>query len=350
MSVQLRKIGEQVMVITGATSGIGLTTARMAAEQGARLVLAARNGEALDQLASELRRKGARVATVAADVGKPEDVERIGSTAMERFGRIDTWVNNAGISIFGRNEEVALEDMQRLFQTNYWGVVHGSLEAVKHMKTRGGGAIINLGSELSDRSIPLQGLYAASKHAVKAFTDALRMELEKEGAPLSVTLIKPAAIDTMFTVHAKNYMEKEPALPPPVYAPEIVAKAILYAAQHPKRDVFVGGASKAISAAGFAMPRALDKIMNASMFKQQQSSVPSSPNRRDALHEPDTRNELRERQGMMDRHVIETSPYTAVSLRSNKIMPALLGAGALFAAWKLINSSTLRRPSLRNAL
>jgi hypothetical protein len=234
--------------------------------------------------------------------------------------------------------------MQRLFQTNYWGVVHGSLEAVKHMKTRGGGAIINLGSELSDRSIPLQGLYAASKHAVKAFTDALRMELEKEGAPLSVTLIKPAAIDTMFTVHAKNYMEKEPTLPPPVYAPEIVAKSILYAARHPKRDVFVGGAAKAVSSAGFAMPRVLDKLMNASMFKQQQSDVPSSPNRRDALHEPDPRNELRQRKGMDDRHVIETCPYTAVSLRSNKIMPALLGAGALFAAWKLA-----RRPGLRSA-
>lgn len=347
MSVKLRKIDEQVMVITGATSGIGLTTARMAAEQGAKLVLAARNGEALDQLASELRLKGCKVATVAADVGKPEDVERIGSTAMERFGRIDTWINNAGISIYGRNEDVPLEDMQRLFQTNYWGVVHGSLEAVKHMKTRGG-AIINLGSELSERAIPLQGLYSASKHAVKAFTDALRMELEKEGAPLSLTLIKPAGIDTMFTVHAKNYMDKEPTLPPPIYAPEVVARSILYAARHPKRDVFVGGASKAVSAGAFGMPRALDKFMNASMFKQQQSDLPSAPDRRDALHEPDPRNELRQRHGMTDRHVAESSAYTAVSLRANKIMPALLGAGALFAAWKLINSSTLRRPHLRS--
>ncbi|ALK96488.1 short-chain dehydrogenase [Massilia sp. WF1] len=348
MSVKLRKIDEQVMVITGATSGIGLTTARMAAEQGAKLVLAARNGEALDQLASELRLKGCKVATVAADVGKPEDVERIGSTAMERFGRIDTWINNAGISIYGRNEDVPLEDMQRLFQTNYWGVVHGSLEAVKHMKTRGGGAIINLGSELSERAIPLQGLYSASKHAVKAFTDALRMELEKEGAPLSLTLIKPAGIDTMFTVHAKNYMDKEPTLPPPIYAPEVVARSILYAARHPKRDVFVGGASKAVSAGAFGMPRALDKFMNASMFKQQQSDLPSAPDRRDALHEPDPRNELRQRHGMTDRHVAESSAYTAVSLRANKIIPALLGAGALFAAWKLINSATLRRPHLRS--
>ena len=353
MSVQLRKIDEQVMVITGATSGIGLTTARMAAEQGAKLVLAARNAEALDQLASELRRKGTQVATVTADVGKQEDVARIGSTAMERFGRIDTWVNNAGISIFGRNEDVPLEDMQRLFQTNYWGVVHGSLEAVKHMKTRGGGAIINLGSELSERAVPLQGLYSASKHAVKAFTDALRMELEKEGAPMAVTLIKPAAIDTMFAVHAKNYMEKEPALPPPIYAPEVVAKSILYAAQNQKRDVFVGGASKAISSNAFAMPRVLDKVMNAAMFKQQQSDQPSSPNRRDALYEPDPRNELRQRQGMDDKHhVAESSAYTAVSLRANKFMPALIGAGALFAAWKLTRRSSLRsglRSGLRSA-
>src|SRR5437867_4027417 len=112
MSVQLRKIDEQVVVITGATSGIGLTTARMAADRGARLVLAARSGDALDQLASELRFKGSQVATVTADVGSPADVERIGKAAMERFGRIDTWVNNAGISIFGRNEDVPLEDMQ----------------------------------------------------------------------------------------------------------------------------------------------------------------------------------------------------------------------------------------------
>ena len=343
MAVQLRKIEEQVMVITGATSGIGLTTARKAAEQGAKLVLAARNGEALDQLASELRRKGTQVCTVAADVGVPADVERIGHAAMERFGRIDTWVNNAGISIFGRNEDVPVEDMQRLFQTNYWGVVHGSLEAVKHMKTRGGGAIINLGSELSERSVPLQGMYAASKHAVKAFSDALRMELEKEKAPLSVTLIKPAAIDTMFAVHARNYMDKEPALPPPIYAPEIVANAILYAAQHPKRDVFVGGAAKAISSSGFATPRVMDKFMNASMFKQQKSDLPSSPKRRDALYESDPRNELRQRQGMPG-HVAESSAYTAVTLRSHKIAPVLLGLGGLLAAWTLA-----RRPALRKA-
>jgi short-subunit dehydrogenase len=341
MAVQLRKINEQVVVITGATSGIGLTTARMAAEQSAKLVLAARSAEALDQLASELRRTGTQVATVAADVGNPADVERIGQAAMERFGRIDTWVNNAGISIFGRNEDVPLDDMQRLFDTNYWGVVHGSLEAVRHMKTRGGGAIINLGSELSDHAIPLQGIYAASKHAVKAFTDSLRVELDRDKAPISITLVKPAAVDTMYVAHAKNYMDKEPSLPPPIYAPELVAKTILYAAQHPKRDVFVGGAAKAISAGNFALPAMLDRYLRATMFKQQRTSMPSAPNRRDALHAPDPQNELRERQGLSP-HVVETCPYTALSLRKGKVMGVLLGAGALFAAWKLAGRPAAR--------
>jgi short-subunit dehydrogenase len=338
MSAKLRSINEQVMVITGATSGIGLTTARMAAEQGAKLVLAARSSDALDQLASELRRKGTQVCTVAADVGIPADVERIGQQAMERFGRIDTWVNNAGISIFGRNEDVPLEDFQRLFQTNFWGVVHGSLEAVRRMKSRGGGALINLGSELSDRAIPLQGMYSASKHAIKAFTDSLRMELEKDKAPISVTLIKPAAIDTMFTVHARNYMDKEPALPPPIYAPDLVAEAIVYAAQHPKRDVYVGAASKMIAVGGFTMPRLLDRYMETAMFKQQQAGTESPPNRRDALYEPDPAHELRERRGMTA-HVAERAPYTAAALRAKPLMAALLGGGALFAAWGLTRRS-----------
>jgi short-subunit dehydrogenase len=334
MAVKLRKIDEQVMVITGATSGIGLTTARRAAEQGARLVLAARSGDALDQLASELRRQGTQVATVAADVGVQGDVERIGQTAMERFGRIDTWVNNAGISIYGRIEDVPVEDQHRVMQTNFWGIVYGSLEAIKHMKTRGGGALINLGSEVSDVSAPLQGIYSASKHAVKGYTDALRLELEKEGAPISVTLVRPTAIDTMFVAHARNYMEKEPALPPPVYAPELVADAILYAAQHPKRDVFVGGKSKAVSLGSVTMPGTLDRVMRALMFKQQQTDIPSQPGRRDALYEPDNSRELHERQGVRAR-IHESAPYTALSLRTSPLMTALVGGGALYAAWGL---------------
>ena len=331
MKIKLKPINKQVVVITGATSGIGLTTARMAAEQGATLVLAARNGAALEQLAQELVAAEVPVTTVVADVGKADDVTRIAESAIAHFGRIDTWINNAGVSVFGRLEEIQPEDHRRLFDTNFWGVVNGSLEAIKYMKARGG-ALINLGSEVSDRAVPLQGMYSASKHAVKGFTDALRMELAHDKVPISVTLVKPAAIDTLFTAHAKNYLEREPALPPPIYAPDIVASAILYAAQHPKRDVFVGGAAKAFSVGGFHMPALMDRYMSRAMFKQQKSDLPASRERPDALYAFDPGQELKERQGMSNK-VVERCPYTAVSLRSKPVMAALLGGSALYAIW-----------------
>ena len=341
MSLKLKKLDEQVMVITGATSGIGLATARMAAEAGARLVLAARDADALDTLALELRQRGVEVATVTADVGNPADVARIGQQAMERFGRVDTWVNNAGISVYGRNEDIALEDMRKVMQTNFWGVVHGSLEAVRLMKGRGGGALINLGSEVSDRAVPLQGTYSASKHAIKAFTESLRMELDKEDAGISLTVVKPSAIATPFPNHAKSYMEHEPDLPAPNYAPELVAQAIVHAAQVPERDLYVGGHSKLTSLAGYLMPRALDRFMGRTMFSQQQSDRPNSSARRDTLYRPDAAQELHQRNDS-DHRVVERSPYTSFEMRSTSTKTVLLG-GALLAAWALTRKPWERR-------
>jgi short-subunit dehydrogenase len=330
--MRLKTLSQQVIVITGATSGIGLTTARIAASRGAKLVLAARAEQALQDLDDQLRARGAEVLVVPTDVGSKDEVKALAQAAIKRFGRIDTWVNNAGVSIFGRIEDVSEDDAHRLFQTNFWGVVNGSTEAVKHLR-KDGGALINLGSEVSEAAVPLQGMYVASKHAVKGFTDALRMELEKEGAPISVTLVKPAAIDTMFTVHAKNYMEVEPKLPPPIYAPELVAEAILDAAQNPKRDVYVGGAAKANALGAFHLPRLFDKLGESQMWDQQRSKKPSRWLRRDALHSPDEKAELQQRLGMGD--VAETSPYTRVT-RSKPLRYALLGGGVLAAAaWML---------------
>ena len=214
MTVKLKKLKNQVIVITGASSGNGLATVHLAAKQGARLVLAARSEDTLRQITDEITRGGGEAVYVVADVGKQEDVREIARVAKEAFGGFDTWVNDAGVSIYGKLEDTPIEDMRHLFETNVWGMVYGSLEAARHLK-QSGGAIINIGSTVSDRAIPLQGIYSASKHAVKGFTDALRMELEGEGAPVSVTLIKPGAIATPYNDHAKNYMPMEPTLPPP---------------------------------------------------------------------------------------------------------------------------------------
>lgn len=323
MAVKLKGLKEQVVVITGASSGIGLTTARMAAERGAKLVLAARNEDALTKLVEEINSTGGAAASVVADVGSEGDVKKIAAEALNRFGGFDTWVNNAGVSIYGKLEDVPIGDMRQLFETNFWGVVHGSLIAAEHLRASGG-AIINIGSTLSDRAIPLQGMYCASKHAVKGFTDAFRMELEADDAPISVTLIKPSAIDTPYKEHAKNYLGVEPENPPPVYAPETVAEAILHCAENPVRDVFVGGGGKALSVMGKLAPRLTDMYMEATMIDQQRSDKPDD-NMPDGLYESSD-SSLRERGGY-DGHVSESSIYTKASLH-----PVLTGAAFALGA------------------
>lgn len=309
MAISLKPLDQQVIVITGASSGIGLATARAAAAKGARLVLAARNGEALADIERQINEAGGQATHVVADVGRREDVRRIADRALERFGGFDTWVNNAGIAIYGRLAEVSEEDSRRLFDTNFWGVVSGSLVAAEHLRSQGG-AIINIGSELSDVAIPMQGMYATSKHAVKGFTDALRIELEEEHAPVSVTLVKPAGINTPYVEHAKNYMDAEPTLPPPVYAPEEVARAILYAATHPRRDIYVGAASKFGSVMNRIAPGLADRASAAMMSGLQRIDEPAR-HRADALYEAGDDGRVH---GPYQGHVMRSSLYTRATM------------------------------------
>lgn len=289
MRVTLKSIEQQTIVVTGATSGNGLATVEEAVARGARVVLAARNLDALEEVAVRLRATGGQVAVCAADVADPAEVERIAETALQQFGGFDSWVNNAAAATYGTMEQVPLADHRRIFDVNYFGVLQGSLIAARHLRTRGGGAIVNLGSVLSDRAMILQGPYSASKHAVQAATDALRMELEQEqeGVPISVTLIKPAAIHTPYPEHARNYMDAPPRLPPPLYDPRLVADAILFACAHPRRQLYVGGSGYAISLAGTVAPRLTDLAMQAFGTASQQSpDDPGITGRRDNLHSP----------------------------------------------------------------
>ena len=325
MAVTLKPLRDQVMVVTGASSGIGLATARAAARQGTRLVLAARSANALEELARELRALGTEAHTVPTDVARPEDIRNVAEQANARFGGFDTWVNNAGVGMYGELESVPVGDMRRLFDINFWGVVHGSLEAARHLETRGG-ALINVGSTVGDRAAPLQGIYSASKHAVKGFTDTLRMELEAKGAPVSVTLVKPGPIDTPFTLNAKNYMDKAARHIPTVYAPEAVADAILHCAATPVRDVYVGASGKMIAAVGLWAPRVADWLLEkaAPGFK---GDKPPMPRERNALDRPSEHLATR---GDYDGHVARSSLYTQASLH-----PMLAGAAIVGAGWAL---------------
>jgi NAD(P)-dependent dehydrogenase (short-subunit alcohol dehydrogenase family) len=331
MKPKLKRLEDQVIVITGGTSGIGLATAKRAAERGARVVLCSRNEAELRDTVTAIEERGGTARSVVADVANQEDVELLATTAIEEFGALDTWVNNAGVSFFGRLTEVALEDMRQLFEVNFWGTVYGARTAVARLRGSGG-ALINIGSVVSDRAVPLQGAYSASKHAVKGFTDALRMELEEEGAPISVTLIKPSAIDTPYFKHAKNYMSVEPKPPAPVYAPEVVANAILRAAEHPIRDITIGGGGKLITALGSALPRLTDFYMERAMFDAQRSDTPATE-RAGNLYAPAAAGG--QERGGYPGHVMRSSVYTRAALSPGK---ALLAAGLGLAVFAGIRS------------
>jgi short-subunit dehydrogenase len=288
MTLRLPSLTDQIVVITGASSGIGLVTARMAADRGATVVLAARNERALDELADQITTAGGCALVVPTDVGSEEQVDRLAERALERFGRIDTWVNNAGISIFGEIMDVSTEDMRRMFDVVYWGVVYGCRAAVRHFRDAGHpGAIINVGSLFGDRATPLQSTYASAKHAVHGFTEALRMELEAAGDPVSVTLLHPGRIDTPYNEHAQAYTDRRPVHRVMVYEPDAVAEAILHAAEYPVRDLYIGSQAKALAIVGRLAPRLTDKAMERYLYwGQLDPDHPAQRREESALYQP----------------------------------------------------------------
>ncbi|MEN3746742.1 SDR family oxidoreductase [Sphingomonas sp. HF-S3] len=280
MAVRLKPISDQVIVITGATSGHGLGTAQKAAAAGARVMLAARDGEALARICEAIRAAGGVADHVVTDVGIEADVERLADETIARFGGFDSWVNNAGAGVYALLSTLPIDEHRKVFETNYWGIVHGSLIALRHLESRpGGGALINIGSINGDMGAPLLGAYSASKHAVKGFTDSLRIELMQRKAPVSLTLIKPSAIGTPFPDHGRNHTGYRARLPDPVYSPDLVADAILDAAQHRRRAVTVGGVGKLQVLGATLFPSLFDRLattMNA-MLVDRTAPVPDTP-------------------------------------------------------------------------
>jgi NAD(P)-dependent dehydrogenase (short-subunit alcohol dehydrogenase family) len=341
MRLQLKPLKQQVIVITGASSGIGLTTARLAAARGARVVLAARDEASLVRITDLLRAQGAEAVFAVADVADEAAVARIADTAVRAFGGFDSWVNNAGVSVYGRLDVVPIADQRRVFETNYWGVVHGSLAALRHLR-HCGGAVINVGSVLSERAFPLQGAYSASKHALKGFTDALRMELIHDGVPVSVTLIKPTAIDTPYARHAENYLDRQPTNPPPNYAPDIVARAVLYAASHPVRELNVGGSGRLLETFDHWLPALTDTVMGAVVPGLEHGAKLSDPRPPSGLHAP--AGGVHERSGT-HRFVREHSVYTAAAMHPLACLAVagVIGAALVFMSY-IVRNPRLRRP------
>jgi short-subunit dehydrogenase len=330
MKPRLKRLADQVIVITGASSGIGLTTAEMAAGEGARVVMAARSEAELADAVDWIRRSGGRATYVAADVTDREQVEQLARRAVEEFGAIDTWVNNAGLGMYGRLIDQPLDEQRRIFDINFWSVVHGCRAALPRLRQHGG-VIINIGSQVSDRAAPLLGIYSAAKHAVKGYTDALRMELEHDRLPIWVSLVKPGPIDTPFTEHAANYMRTEPRHAPPVYPPEEVAYAILKCAQRPVREV-----TRLQSAVAAVAPRLVDRFMEQQLWDRMQSDEPAHVP--DSLYRPSGQDYGR-RRGHHPGHVTQSSAYTRAALSDVARAAPFIAIGAVVAAAVVANRS-----------
>ena len=326
--IDLKPLHEQRIIITGATSGIGLATAQAAVAAGARVVLTARNAEALTRIDADLRGRGGNVVVLPLDTADPDYAETLSATAVDRFGGFDTWINNAAAATFGTLAQTPIADQRRVFEVGYWGTVNGAMAALAHLRAAGhSGAIINLGSVLSERAMILQGAYSAMKHAVKGFTDTLRTEIMRDGVPVSVTLIKPSAMHTPYADHARNYMPKTAQLPPPLYDPRLVARAILFAAAHPRRELTVGGFGAASAAGDLLFPGLMDRAMAALGTTTQQTEAARPLAAADNLHQPRGDGEI---DGSQQRSVRRHSLWLSAQMYPAAALGvAALGAGAI---------------------
>lgn len=272
----MKDLSEQVVVLTGASSGIGRETARQLGEQGATVVLAARNEGALREVANEVRDLGGHAHAVVTDVAEWEQVQNLAHEAVARYGRIDTWINDAAIGVYATVEDTTIDEYERIMAVNFMGQVHGVKAALPIMKAQGYGTIINVGSGESHRALPYHSAYTASKQAVKGLTDSLRLEMKYQKTGIRVVSIFPASVNTPFYTNARSRLGTKPAPPQPVYTPESVAAAILSAAARPQRDVYVGGGSKLLRVMEFLSPRLTDRFMltGGVMFEAQKSGRP----------------------------------------------------------------------------
>lgn len=283
----LKPISEQVVVVFGASSGIGRETAIQFARRGAKVIVAARSKEGLSTLVESIERAGGKAAYQIADVADEAQVKAVAQKAVDTFGRLDTWVHCAAISIYATAENTTSEEFRRVHEINFLGTVHGVQAALPHLKKEGRGALICISSVEGKRAFPLQAAYSASKHAIIAFLDALRVELKHEGQnKISVTNVMPAGINTPFFNQARTKLGVKPMPAPPIYHPSVVAETILHAAENPTRDICAGGASKMFIALQRLSPALVDAMVLKMGFESQKTSEPKPEGAPDNFYAP----------------------------------------------------------------
>ena len=284
MRVKLKPIERQVVVVFGASSGIGRETARRFGRRGARVVVSARGKDGLDSLVDSIHERGGHAIAVPAEVTDFAQVKHVAEEAVRHFGALDTWVHCAAVELYATFEQTTPEEWRRVVDVNLNGQAYGAMAALQRLR-ESGGALISVSSVEANRSMPLQSAYAASKHGLKGMLDTLRLELQAEGAPVSVTNVMPAGINTPLFNKARTKMGVKPMPMPPIYEPESVADVILYAAEHPVAEIYAGGASKFMTAGQAVAPRVMDRVLMRVGFSGQKSEEVKGQDAPDNLFE-----------------------------------------------------------------
>jgi NAD(P)-dependent dehydrogenase (short-subunit alcohol dehydrogenase family) len=282
----MSKAQPEVVVITGASAGVGRATAREFARRGAHIGLIARGTEGLEIARREAEAAGGKALVFAADVAHADQVEAAAAAVEERFGPIDIWINNAMSSIFSPIKEMSAEEFRRVTEVTYLGFVYGTLSALKRMLPRDRGVIVQVGSALAYRGIPLQAAYCGAKHAIQGFTDSLRCELLHDRSRVRVTEVHLPALNTPQFSWVKSRLPRKPQPVPPIFQPELAARAVYWAAHHRRPELYVGWpAVKAIIGNKIA-PRVADWYLARYGYDSQQRDVPEDPARPDNLWQP----------------------------------------------------------------
>jgi NAD(P)-dependent dehydrogenase (short-subunit alcohol dehydrogenase family) len=314
-----------VVVVTGASAGVGRAVARAYGARGARVGLLARGRDGLEGARRDVERAGGEALIVPTDVSQADEVEAAATAVEETLGPIDVWVNNAMVSVFSPIASMTAEEYRRVTEVTYLGYVHGTLAALRRMRPRDRGTIVQVGSALAYRGIPLQSAYCAAKHAIQGFTDSLRCELLHEGSGIRVTAVHMPALNTPQFGWVRTRLPGEPQPVPPIFQPEVAARAVLWAADHGRPELYVGFSTLIAIVGNKLAPRLADRYLARTGVASQQMDVPVAPGRPDNLWEP--RPGDHGAHGGFDARAHAWSPH--LWLTTNRAWLAALGAGAV---------------------
>jgi NAD(P)-dependent dehydrogenase (short-subunit alcohol dehydrogenase family) len=290
----------EVVVVTGASAGIGRATVQAFARRGARIGLLARGRDGLEGAKTEVESAGGRGLVLPTDVSDAEAVEAAAGEVEAELGPIDVWVNNAMVSVFSPLKEMTAEEFRRVTEVNYLGCVYGTLAALKRMLPRNRGSIVQVGSALAYRAIPLQSAYCGSKHAIQGFTESLRSELIHDRSDVQLTMVQMPALNTPQFGWVKSRLPRNPEPVPPIFQPEVAAEAIVWAAHHDRNELWVGWPAVKAILGNKVIPRELDYYLAWTGYDSQQTDEPVSSERKDNLWKPVDDDEDRGAHGSFD--------------------------------------------------